>query len=120
MGTLSYDSTLRADFEDRLLAHLQIVITAKLRRGESFVFSWTDSPSIGDGRTAIWLHPTVPLIYKYFGHKQPEINRRWIESLSLTANSMNGLLIVAEPREGAAAESTATATRGLSLVHRQT
>lgn len=76
MGTLSYDSTLKADFEDRLLAHLQLVISAKLRRGESFNFTWKDATSIGNGRTTVWVHPTVPLIYKYFSGSIPAINRR--------------------------------------------
>ena len=37
MGKLTYDSTLTVDFDDRVLAHLQLVIGAKLRRAESFV-----------------------------------------------------------------------------------
>lgn len=39
MGKLYYDSTLNTDIDDRTLAHLQVVIGAKLRRGESFYFS---------------------------------------------------------------------------------
>ena len=39
MGALVYE-TMVIPFEDRLLAHLQIVIVNKLRRGESFVMSW--------------------------------------------------------------------------------
>jgi hypothetical protein len=42
MGSFHYDVGFSADFEDRLLAHLQIVIGAKLRRGEGFYFSWRD------------------------------------------------------------------------------
>ena len=39
MGKFIYREQVRADFEDRLLAHLQIVIGNKLRRGEPFYFS---------------------------------------------------------------------------------
>jgi hypothetical protein len=39
MGKFSYDSTVVVEFEDRLLAHLQIAMTTKLRRGESFTFT---------------------------------------------------------------------------------
>ncbi len=46
MGKFMYE-TLRVDFEDRVLAHLQYVIGAKLRRRESFHFSWRDDASIG-------------------------------------------------------------------------
>lgn len=97
VGTLWYDSTLKADFDDRLLAHLQIVIGAKLRRGESFYFSWKDDAQIGNGRTTIWIHPTVPLVYKYFGGRMPVINRPWVEALLASANSANGLHILPEP-----------------------
>lgn len=97
MGTLSYDSSLKAEFEDRLLAHLQIVISAKLRRQEAFHFSWKDDASIGNGRTTIWIHPSVPLVYKFFGSKTPMINGAWIDGLMTAANSPGGLHIVPEP-----------------------
>jgi hypothetical protein len=38
VGKLTYDSTLVVDFEDRTLAHLHLVVGAKLRRGEAFFF----------------------------------------------------------------------------------
>lgn len=97
MGTLLYDSSFSADFEDRALAHLQIVIGAKLRRNESFYFSWKDDARIGDGRTTIWLHPSISLVYKYFGGRMPSINRAWIEELTHLANTPGGLQIVREP-----------------------
>ena len=39
MGTLTYDSKLAVSFDDRILAHLQVVIGNKLRRGEPFFFT---------------------------------------------------------------------------------
>jgi hypothetical protein len=99
MGKLSYDSSLVVDFDDRVLAHLQIVISAKLRRRESFMFSWRDDAAVGDGRTAIWLDPSATLVFKYLGGRQPVINRRWIEALSAVANSNTGLHLVPEPTE---------------------
>lgn len=97
LGTLTYGGSLKVDFDDRVLSHLQIVIGAKLRRGESLYFSWKDADAIGDGRTTIWLHPTIPLSFKYFGGRMPTISRPWIEALSETSNSPGGLLIVPEP-----------------------
>jgi len=97
VGTLSYDVVLSADFDDRILAHLQVVIGAKLRRGESFFFSWKEDNRIGDGRTSIWLQPTIPLSFKYVGSRTPSINRLWIEALMTAANSANGLHILPEP-----------------------
>ena len=46
---------MEIQFDDRVLAHVQIVMSAKLRRGENFFFSWRDSPAVGDGRSAIWI-----------------------------------------------------------------
>ena len=90
MGKFIYDSMVKVDFEDRLLAHLQVVIGAKLRRGESFHFTWKDDASIGDGRTVVWVHPRVSLVYKFYGSRRPVINRAWIEALIYTANSPTG------------------------------
>jgi hypothetical protein len=97
MGTLTYDSTLTVDFEDRVLAHLQLVIGAKLRRNEAFYFSWKDDTSIGNGRSTLWMHPTIPLHYKYHGGRPPSINRAWVDELMLTANTPAGLQLVSEP-----------------------
>jgi hypothetical protein len=97
MGRLTYDSTVVVDFDDRLLAHLQMVIATKLRRGESFAFTWHDEAAVGGGRTTIWLHPALPLVFKYFGGKSPAINRAWVEVLLQTANSSMGLHVVPEP-----------------------
>jgi hypothetical protein len=99
MGTLTYDSSLAADFEDRVLAHLQIVINGKLRRNEAFAFSWKDDQRIGNGRTSIWLSSAIPISYKYLGGRMPLINPRWIEALVVTANSPGGLHLVPEPPE---------------------
>jgi hypothetical protein len=101
MGKLTYDSTMTVDFDDRVLAHLQLVIGAKLRRGESFFFSWRDDQSVGDGRSTLWMHPTVPLYFKYSGSRPPPINRAWIDALVGSANSATGLHIVPEPQEPA-------------------
>jgi hypothetical protein len=97
LGKLTYDSTMTVDFDDRVLAHLQVVVAAKLRRGESFVFTWKDDPSVGNGRTTIWLHPTLPLSFKYHDGRMPALNRAWVEALMTTADSSAGLRVVPEP-----------------------
>ncbi|KTS55178.1 ATP-dependent DNA ligase, partial [Microbacterium testaceum] len=45
MGKFIYEGGVRNEFEDRLLAHLQVVIGNKLRRGEPFYFVWKDDIS---------------------------------------------------------------------------
>jgi hypothetical protein len=97
MGKLSYDGALSVDFDDRTLAHIQIVVGMKLRRGESFYFSWRDDQQVGDGRTSIWLHPAIPLVYKFYGSRVPRINMEWIRALEVAANTNVGLHLVDEP-----------------------
>ena len=98
MGLLIYGSpSIEISFDDRALQHLQIVITAKLRRRESFVFSWNDSADIGSGRSSIWLDPSSTLYYRYFGSRIPAINREWIDILMESANSGGSLFFLPEP-----------------------
>jgi hypothetical protein len=104
MGRFVYEGTTRIDIEDRALTHLQLVITAKLRRGEAFNFSWREDQSIGGGRTTVWLHPGSSLVYRFLGSRQPSINRRWIDALAYTANAPSGLYLVSEPTEMSAGE----------------
>lgn len=121
MGTLQYDGVL-VEFDDRLLAHLQIVIVQKIRRGESFLMSWRDSLETGSGHSAIWIHPSQNLFFKFAGSRNPTINQEWLEQLLLSANSSRGLLVM---REGSAenpptGDDIATATtmrRGTSQPH---
>jgi hypothetical protein len=98
MGKLVYGAPMwSAEFDDRLLAHIRVVIIAKLRRGESFTLSWNLETSHGSGRSSIWIHPSIPLQFEFFGSRDPSLNRAWIEALMATANSANGLELVAEP-----------------------
>ena len=99
MGAFLYgDRQRRFEIEDRTLAHLQLVISAKLRRRESFFFSVRDDDGSA-GRVSIWVSPMVPLHFKYYGSRQPAINRRWVEALHDTANSPAGLVLIEEPLE---------------------
>ena len=97
MGQLIYASTFEARFDDRVLAHLQIVIVAKLRRQESFAFSWSKPREEGSGRASLWLHPAIPLVFTFHGGRTPTISRPWIDALMSSANSSGGLRIVPEP-----------------------
>ena len=99
VGKLTYEGNVKVDVEDRALAHLQVVIGNKLRRGESFYFSWADQASTGGGRTSIWIHPRCSLTFKYFGSKAPQLNPAWIDALSFVANSPSGLRVVPETTE---------------------
>jgi hypothetical protein len=98
MGKLLYSSAaIEIEFDDRALAHIQIVVSAKLRRGEKFFFSWQDNISVGSGRSSIWLEQSIPLYFKFSGSRPVAINRAWLEALMTTANSASGLAFTPEP-----------------------
>lgn len=98
MGSLIYGSaSIEVKFEDRVLAHLQVVMSAKLRRGESFFFSWFDDPSVGDGRSALWVDPAIPLYFRYSGSRPPTLNKAWLEDMAISAGSNQGLVLLEEP-----------------------
>ncbi|MFM9921239.1 ATP-dependent DNA ligase [Lacisediminihabitans sp. H27-G8] len=98
MGIFVYGrSTAEVTFDDRALFHLQIVITAKLRRHESFLFTWTNPLSDGGGRSSIWLHPSNTMMYRFSGSRMPLVNREWINLLMESANSGGGLHFIPEP-----------------------
>jgi hypothetical protein len=97
MGRFIYEGAVKAEIEDRALAHLQFVIMDKLRRGEAFPFTWHDDPSLGQGRTTVWLNTRSDLVFKYYGSRQPELNRAWLEALAVEANSLQGLQLMREP-----------------------
>jgi hypothetical protein len=106
LGKLLYGPN-GSDFEvdDRTLAHLQIVMIAKLRRSESFSFTWIPPREYGEGRSVIWISSPQYLSFRFSGGRQPTINRRWIEELMAAANSVAGLHIVPEPDQEAGADS---------------
>lgn len=106
MGKFIYEGGVKVEIEDRALTHLQLVITVKLRRGEPFPFSWREDVSVGGGRTTIWIHPGSSLVFKYYGGRQPSINRAWTDALAFTANSPSGLYLVPEPPDTASGKVT--------------
>ena len=61
------------------------------------IFNISYDASVGDGRTAIWVHPRCSLVYKFYGSRTPQLNPAWIDALAYTANSSTGLYLVPEP-----------------------
>lgn len=98
MGSLLYgNSGTEVSFDDRDLMHLQVVITAKLRRHEGFLLTWIASMDSGSGRSSIWLDPSSAISYRFTGSRIPSLNREWIEALMLSANSAAGMFFSPEP-----------------------
>ena len=80
-----------------MLAHLQVVIGAKLRRHEGFFFSWRDDPALGDGRSSIWIETSIPLFFRFASLERYPLNRDWVEQLTHSANQTLGMFLTAEP-----------------------
>ena len=98
MGRLIFGEGIRVDFEDRALAHLHRAMLMKMHKGEGFHLSWADDMSIGDGRMTVWVHPETSLVCK-LGRPIGELNPAWISALTVRANTVEGLELVAEPAE---------------------
>ncbi|QHC57324.1 ATP-dependent DNA ligase [Rathayibacter sp. VKM Ac-2760] len=94
MGRLLYGAPPSAHpFEDRVLAHLQSVITSRFRRGEGFLLTLDD-----DGRRSeLWLHPAIALRYEYDGTSEQELDPHWLRALTAASHGRLGLHIVPEP-----------------------
>jgi hypothetical protein len=98
MGTLIYGyAGFSVDFDDRTLVHLQLVIGPKLRRQESFFFTWSHEMGATHGRTSLWIDSSIPLIFQCVSDERQEIHREWLEILAISAASAQGLQLVSEP-----------------------
>ena len=106
MGYLEYGSNKTVEFDDRVLAHLQIVIVRKLRRGECFLMSWRDSAENGQGRSSLWIHPAIPLGFKFRGGRSPTVNPIWLAELTLSADSSSGMTVTSEKTSPRIAQPT--------------
>ena len=100
MGTLTYVG-VDYPFDDRTLAHLKVAITAKLRRGESFLLSWTAPAEEGSGRVSLWMSPSLPLIYRFTDPDAIELSRTWLEALAASAQQVQGMTVMDEAEAGA-------------------
>jgi len=97
MGTIYYGGdSMPIHIEDRALAHLKVVIATKLRRGESFTVSWRHPDDQPQGRSTIWLHPSIPLRFVFDDPEPATLNRDWLEELANSANSSGGIMLVAD------------------------
>jgi hypothetical protein len=110
MGTLYYgDARLPIEIEDRALAHVKLVVLAKLRRGEGFGFSWQYGTEGGGGRSTVWINPSVALQFEFDGSRQPLINRAWLEALTIASSSNIGLSVQPEPPDTSTGQIGVTA-----------
>ncbi|WP_353816776.1 DUF7882 family protein [Agromyces zhanjiangensis] len=106
MGTLYYGNAgTPIGIEDRALAHLQVAVVTKLRRGESFTVSWQHPDEQPDGRSTLWLHPNIPLRFVFDDPEPPELSRDYLEELMRSANSTGGIQLVPEQIDAEAGDA---------------
>jgi len=98
MGKLVY-GTREIDIDDRLLTHLQVVAINRLKRAQPFALSWRDSREQGGGRTTVWVHPSIPIMFHFDGSRVPSINREWLAELDASAEGPMGMIVTEEPTE---------------------
>lgn len=77
---------------DRLLAYVKLITTTKLRRNESFTLTWTGDADVA-GRSAIWLHPSIPLRFVFDSAEPEQLVGDYLRSLADQANASAGLVI---------------------------
>ena len=91
MGRLYYGNTTDAiELPDRMLAHLKVVASTKLRRSESFTVSWMDKSDAARGRATIWLHCSIPLRFEFDSADAEAIDRAYLERLAHEASNRVG------------------------------
>ena len=94
MGTLYYGGTLEEiEVPDRLLAHVKVVITTKLRRHESFTLTWRHAQGDAIGRSTIWLGPSIPLRFVFDTPDVEILDAELLKQFAVGANSTAGLTI---------------------------
>lgn len=98
MGTLEYVTAQHiAEIDDRTLAHLQVVICAKLRRDERFTLRLAPADGVRGPVTVLWLSSSLPLRFEYSLPTHHDLNPAWLRLLSEAAASVKGLWLVPEP-----------------------
>ncbi|WP_444541793.1 DUF7882 family protein [Agromyces bauzanensis] len=88
-----YNGRMSLPLDDRVLAHVQVVVVSKLRRRESFAIT----VPVDGSEVVSWIGPATPLEFVYSGNRRPLLNRAWLEQLAESASSNRGLVILPEP-----------------------
>jgi hypothetical protein len=97
VGYLYYGSeTQPIEFPDRVLAHIRVLATSKLRRGESFTMTWHHPTDDGEGRTSIWMQPAIPLKFVFDSAEAQQLDPEYLQKLAREASTGNGVLIEPE------------------------
>ncbi|MCJ1709326.1 hypothetical protein [Microbacterium sp. VKM Ac-2923] len=93
MGHLYYGtSTESIRIPDRLLSHIKVVATTKLRRSESFTLNWTHVDG-APGRSTLWLQPAIALRFVFDSAEPESLDTTTLKNMADMANSSAGLTV---------------------------
>lgn len=94
MGTLHYGSPpVSFELDDRTLAHVELVMLAKLRRNENFALAIDGATG---SRSTIWVNSSSTIRFE-FDSVEHSINRAWLDLLIDSANTTAGMRVIPEP-----------------------
>ncbi|MEI5582646.1 MULTISPECIES: DUF7882 family protein [unclassified Agromyces] len=99
-SALEVDGWMRIELDDDLLAHVALVVFAKLRRREPLLVSWTDPAG---SRAQAWLHPNSTIVARHTAGVDTSIDRRRAERMMVAANSNWGLRLTGDEIDSIAA-----------------
>lgn len=113
MGHLIYGVAPAINIDDRTLQHLRAIIVTKLRRNESFVFTWGDEPDVhgddamksGGQYGSVWISSASSLYFSFDAQPDGDLNKQWLQQLADIAGSTTGLRPLPEPVAGDSSES---------------
>ena len=93
MGKLFYSSDPQAiEIDDRLLQYLQVVLSTKLRRNESFTITWTDTEA-AHTRTTLWVQPAISMRFEYASAEPQRRSGGYLRQLADQAAMSSGLML---------------------------
>ncbi len=93
MGRLIYRDRASFDIDDRILAHLRIVVMNKLRRNEGFMLQLPVNEGVR--QASLWIHASNALVMQFYGGREPAIDRALVDQMMHDASSADGLTLTA-------------------------
>ncbi len=76
--------------DDMAILHLQIVMLAKLRRGEGFLLTWQGADEAGAPRS-VWVHPAADVYFEFDAPPQDPVDSHLLQRLMVEANGSRGI-----------------------------
>ncbi len=93
MGRLIYRDRASFDIDDRILAHLRVVIMNKLRRNEGFMLQVPVNEGVR--QASLWIHASNALVLQFYGGREPTLDRELIDQMMHDASGADGLTLTA-------------------------